>query len=288
MRLMVLGADGMLGHQVVASLRGRFEIHGTLRLNEAAYADISQFLPPTAHYSVDVKDHQSVHRLLDSVRPDAVINAVGIVKQREQAEHAIPSIEINSLFPHRLACYCGAIGARLLHLSTDCVFSGRDGMYGESFPPDAQDLYGRTKLLGEVADPGSITLRTSMIGLELARRKGLIEWFLSQTGTIKGFRKAIYSGFTTIELARIIEHVLIRHPESSGVYHVASEPIDKFTLLQMLNDNLGLPIRIIPDDEFLCDRSLDGSRFRADFGYIAPSWRSMLDELSGQIMNRHR
>lgn len=288
MRLMVLGADGMLGHQVVESLRKRFEVHGTLRLNEAAYAGISEFLPPTVYYSVDVRDHQSVHRLLDSVRPDAVINAVGIVKQREEVEHAIPSIEINSLLPHRLALYCAAIGARLLHVSTDCVFSGRGGMYRESFPPDAQDLYGRTKLLGEVADPGSITLRTSMIGLELTRRKGLIEWFLSQTGTIKGFRKAIYSGFTTIELARIIEHILIRHPERSGVYHVASEPIDKFTLLRMLKDNLGLPITIIPDDDFLCNRSLDGSRFRADFAYTVPSWVSMLDELSGQIRDRHR
>jgi dTDP-4-dehydrorhamnose reductase len=287
MRLMVLGADGMLGHQVVESLRERFDVHGTLRLNRTAYAGISEFLPPTVHYSVDVRDHQTVHRLLDSVRPDAVINAVGIVKQRVEADHEIASIEINSLLPHRLALYCGAIGARLLHISTDCVFSGRGGMYQETFPPDAQDLYGRTKLLGEVANPGSVTLRTSIIGLELARRKSLIEWFLAQSGSIKGFRKAIYSGVTTIELARIIEHVLVRHPERSGLYHVASEPIDKFTLLRMLKDLLGLPIEIVPDDTFVCDRSLDGTRFRADFAYTPPSWGAMLDELSAQIKERH-
>jgi dTDP-4-dehydrorhamnose reductase len=289
MRLLVLGADGMLGHQVVESLRKRFDVHGTVRLNEAAYAGISEFLPPTVYYSIDVRDHQTLHRLLDSVRPDAVINAVGIVKQRAEAEEAIASIEINALLPHRLALHCGAIGARLLHVSTDCVFSGHGGMYREDSPPDAQDLYGRTKLLGEVANPGSITLRTSIIGLELTRRKSLIEWFLAQkTGRIKGFRKAIYSGFTTIEMARIIELVLIRAPERSGVYHVASKPIDKFTLLRMLRDKLCRSIEIIPDDDFLCDRSLDGSRFRRDFAYTAPSWGSMLDELSGQIRNRHR
>src|SRR5262249_32316179 len=131
------------------------------------------------------------------------------VKQRSEASAAIPSLEINSLLPHRLALVCAAAGARLVHLSTDCVFSGRKGAYTESDPPDADDLYGRSKYLGEVASPGCLTLRTSIIGRELSRKTGLLEWLLSQRGaTVKGFRSAIFSGFTTHEMGRIIERLL--------------------------------------------------------------------------------
>jgi dTDP-4-dehydrorhamnose reductase len=287
MKILILGGDGMLGHQLVESMAPRFEVHGTLRGAPDAYSGIAASLPPNAHYSLDVRNIAAIDDLLREVRPSAVINAVGIVKQRDGASDAIESIQINALFPHQLAQCCASVGARLVHISTDCVFSGQRGMYQETMAPDVNDLYGRSKALGEVTNGRAITLRTSIIGLELARRTSLIEWFLSQRGTVKGYTRAIYSGFTTLEFARIIEQVLVDHPNSHGLYHVATDPIDKFTLLQMLNDRLGHPVEIVPDDAFVCDRSLDGSRFRADFGYSAPSWGRMLDELAAQIKERY-
>jgi dTDP-4-dehydrorhamnose reductase len=219
--------------------------------------------------------------------PEVVINAAGIVKQRPAAAEVIPSLEINALLPHRLAVLCRAARARLVHMSTDCVFSGSQGHYGEDDLPDAHDLYGRTKLLGEVHEAHCVTVRTSIIGLELARRKSLIEWYLAQRGTIRGFRRAIYSGLTTSEMARVIERVLQLHPDLSGLWHVASAPISKYDLLCRLNDRLGRQdLRIEPDDELVCDRSLDQRRFQARTGYVAPAWDAMLDELGVQIMNR--
>lgn len=287
MRLLILGADGMLGHQLALSLAPRHAIVGTVRGPRADYAGCAAMLPAQLHDRIDAADFASVLGVLDSVRPDAVVNAIGIVKQRSESKHAIPSIEINALLPHRLAIACRERGARLLHLSTDCVFSGRKGHYAEDDPADAEDLYGRSKLLGEVGDPGSLTLRTSIIGLELARRKSLIEWFLAQRGTIRGYRQAIYTGFTTLEMARIVEHALLAQPERSGVYQASSEPIDKYTLLVKLRDRLGRDLAIEPDDEFRCDRSLTSDRFRRDFDYSPPTWDEMIDELAVQIQERY-
>jgi dTDP-4-dehydrorhamnose reductase len=220
--------------------------------------------------------------VLSDLRPNVVINAVGIVKQRSTADEAIPSLEINALLPHRLAVLCKAVGARLVHMSTDCVFSGRKGRYRETDPSDAEDLYGRTKYLGEVQEPNCVTLRTSMIGPELSRKTGLLEWFLAQRGTIRGYRNAIFSGFTTIELARIIEMLLARFPEASGLYHVSTAPISKFDLLNLLKQRLDLAVEITPFDDFRCDRSLDSSRFQSEFGYRPPEWPAMVDELATQ------
>lgn len=277
----------MLGHQLAASLGARHEVAGSVRGAQADYSACAGLLPNRLYYGVDASAFAAVERVLDDFAPDAVVNAIGIVKQRAASKDAIPSLEINSLLPHRLAVACGGRGARLVHLSTDCVFSGRRGAYTEDDAPDAEDLYGRSKLLGEVGDPGSLTLRTSIIGLELARRTSLIEWFLAQRGTIRGFRRAIYTGFTTLEMARIIEHALMAHPQRHGVYQVSSEPIDKYALLVMLRDRLGRDVRIEPDDQFHCDRSLRSDRFRADFAYCPPRWQDMIEELAMQIQERY-
>jgi dTDP-4-dehydrorhamnose reductase len=288
MRILVLGADGMLGHQLTESLRKRHDVIGTLRNGRDAYEDITAFLPDTAFFNVDARNTNCLTKILAEVRPDAVVNAIGIVKQRPAAYEAIESIEVNALLPHRLALSCAEINARLVHLSTDCVFSGRKGMYRESDVADANDLYGRTKLLGEVSATNCITLRSSIIGLELARNASLVEWFLAQEGSIKGFRRAIYSGVTTQEMARIIEMLLTRFPQKSGLYHVSSEPIDKHSLLCSLRARVNKTIKILPEDEFSCDRSMDSSRFREEFSYCPPSWDSMLDELAKQIGERRK
>lgn len=286
MKILVLGADGMLGHQLVSSLRRRHDVAGTVRQTVASYAHLAGSLPGRIFDAVDIRDFSLVENAFLAFAPDAVINAVGIVKQRREAKDAIESIQVNALLPHRLADLCARHQVRLVHLSTDCVFSGETGRYADDALHDARDLYGRSKSMGEVDGPGVLTLRTSIIGLELARKASLIEWFLAQSGEIRGFTRAMYSGFTTLEMARVIETLLSFPNAASGIYNVSSEPIDKYTLLLALSERLGHPVTIRPDDTFVCDRSLDSSRFRNMFGYEPPSWDQMLDELAEQVRAR--
>jgi len=286
LRLLILGGDGMLGHQLLKSLASRHDVRVTLRKDLDSYRRFNLFDEGNAYANVDVRSTDDVAAVVGSFHPDAVVNAVGIVKQRSAAHESIPSLEINSLLPHRLAALCRAAGARLIHMSTDCVFSGRTGRYLETDASDATDLYGRTKFLGEVGEAPALTLRTSIIGPELTRKTGLLEWFLAQTGPVKGFRGAIYSGFTTLEMARIVDRLLTRYPDAHGVYQVSSAPISKYDLLRLLAKHLGRDVEITPDDQFQCDRSLDSTRFRRDFDYEPPSWEAMCQELAGVITQR--
>jgi dTDP-4-dehydrorhamnose reductase len=286
-KVLVFGGDGMLGHQLLASWRDRHDVRVTLRQDPAAYARLAPLLGDRALYGVDIRRLQDVVDAVAATRPDVVVNAVGIVKQRAAAKEAIPSLEVNALFPHRLAQVCAAAGARMVHLSTDCVFSGQRGGYVETDVPDAKDLYGRSKLLGEVAEPHCLTLRTSIIGLELGRQGSLVEWFLAQRGRIKGFRRAIYTGLTTAEMARAIEHLVSGPAPLSGLWHLSSDPIDKYDLLTRLARRLGrTDVEIVPDDVFVCDRSLDSTALRAKTDYRVPTWDAMLDELAESIRLR--
>lgn len=279
MRILILGGDGMLGHQLLKHLQTRHEVKVTLRQDLGVYVQFDMFSRGNVYDAVDIRSLDRIIEVMADFRPEAVINAVGIVKQRADAKESIPSLEINALLPHRLAVLCKGIGARLIHLSTDCIFSGEKGSYLESDPSDAKDLYGKTKYLGEVHESNGLTLRTSIIGRELSRHTSLLDWFLAQSGTVKGFTKAIYTGFTTLEMSRIIEKMLLEYPNASGVYQVSSDPINKYELLLLIREKLELDIEIIPDDVFCCDRSLDSSRFRAEFNYSPPAWPTMIEEL---------
>lgn len=273
MRILILGAGGMLGHELLSSLLSRHDVIGALRR-------------PREGEGVDAQRFETVERALSKTKPEAVVNAIGIVKQNIETGQEEYVYKINAEFPHKLAAFCGRAGIRVLHISTDCVFSGDRGMYRETDQPDATDLYGKSKLAGELARNGCITLRTSMIGLEVSRRKSLVEWFLQQEGPTNGYRRAVFSGPTSMELARVIERVLVDYPDKSGLYHVSGEPIDKYSLLSGLRDRLGLSIEIRPDDSFECNRSLDSTRFRSEFDYKPPSWNDMLDELCERIRLR--
>ena len=280
MRVLILGGDGMLGHQLFKFLSSRHDVRVTLRQRLSAYKDFNLFSAENAYEGVEVGSMDRLIDVLGEFRPEAAVNAVGIVKQRSTAKESIPSLEINSLFPQRLAGLCKAAGIRMVHMSTDCVFSGRKGGYRETDLSDAEDVYGRTKYLGEVSDSHCITLRTSIIGKELSRKQGLLEWFLSQRGSVQGYTNAVFSGFTTLELSRIIEKILTKHPDKGGLYHVSSEPISKFDLLTLINREMGLGIDIIPTEEPRLDRSLDSTRFRREFNYVPPTWASMVEELT--------
>lgn len=282
MRILILGGNGMLGHQLFTYLQPHHEVRCTVRQDLVAYEEFGLFSAQQVYTGIDVRSLERLTEVFADFRPEAVVNCVGIVKQRPIAEESIPSLEINALLPHRLAVLCKGIGARLIHLSTDCVFSGKKGNYQENDPPDAEDLYGKTKFLGEVHDSHCLTLRTSIIGRELSRKKSLLEWFLAQKGIVKGFKNAIYTGFTTLEMSRIIETVLVKYPEASGVYHVSSDPINKHDLLFLFREKLGHSIEIKPDETFCCDRSLDSTRFRKEFNYTPPTWETMVGELKNK------
>ena len=287
MRVLILGGDGMLGHQLLSSLSGEHDVRVTLRREKGGDLSPGLFHLGNAFFGVDVREQDPLLAVFGRFQPEAVVNAVGLVKQRREAKDPLSAIEINALFPHRLARLCARSGARLIHVSTDCVFSGRKGNYIEKDVPDPEDLYGRTKLLGELSEAPALTLRTSIIGLEIGRRQGLVEWFLASRGTVKGFRRALYSGLTTQEMSRVIARLLVLHPMLTGLFHVASRRIDKYALLSQLARLLGREdVRIEADDTFACDRSLCADVFRAAAGYVAPSWDEMLRELAAAIRQR--
>lgn len=284
MRVLILGGNGMLGHAAYQSFKGSFEVYTTIRcsFSEAGRFDI--FDEKKTFSGVCAEDFPVFEKIVNTVKPDVILNCIGIVKQLKEAANPIKSIEINSLFPHKLAVLCGANKCRLIHLSSDCVFSGKRGGYAEDDTPDPLDLYGLTKLLGEVTEEKSLTIRTSMIGRELGTQHGLLEWFLSQDDkSVKGYTNVIFSGFTTIALCAAIKNIIVNHAGLKGLYHLSSQPISKYKLLFLIKESLGLKTRIIPDDELKCDRSLDSSKFRRETAYYSPSWEDMIKEMREQI-----
>lgn len=279
-KVLVLGASGMLGNAVFRFLADSptIETVGSVR-SPGALQYFREDLRARIFCGVDVENPDSLIRLFASASPNVVINCVGLVKQLATANDPLLAIPVNSILPHRLARISQACGARFIHVSTDCVFSGSRGNYHEDDIADAKDLYGQSKYLGEVAYPGSITLRTSIIGHELNSAHGLVGWFLSQQGSVKGYRRAVFSGLPTAELARVIRDFVIPRPELSGVYHVASKPINKHDLLSLVAREYGRATEIIPDDHVAIDRSLNASRFHNATGYVAPEWPELIGQM---------
>ena len=275
----------MLGHKLCQRLPAEgYEVVATVRQPADRYAPYESVFGQTRLIEgIDAMDFEKLAALLKKEKPFAVINCVGLIKQHRQAENRLLAVALNSYLPHRLDALCHEIDARLVHFSTDCVFSGHKGSYRESDLSDAEDIYGRSKYLGETegAAGDSVTLRSSIIGRELIEPKhGLFEWFLSQRDKrIGGFTKAIYTGFTTIEMARIVARVLDAKQALRGVYQVASAPISKFDLLALLREIGAYPVEIDVNREFACDRSLVMNRFTDETGYVAPAWKPMLEEM---------
>lgn len=263
----------MLGSTAFRLLSRRFpgEVVGTARS-----AGVRRFFPDASADEIvdglDVENADALAGFLARTRPDVVINCVGLIKQLSAVNDPLAALPINAMFPHRLARLCALAGARLIHVSTDCVFSGRKGDYRESDPIDVQDLYGLSKHLGEVDYPNAITLRTSIIGPELASANGLVEWFLSQPGPVKGYRRAVFSGLTTDELTRVISDFVVPNPTLTGLYHVSMPAITKFDLLGLVKDQYRRPTEIQPDDRVQIDRSLNSERFQGETGYRPPDW----------------
>jgi dTDP-4-dehydrorhamnose reductase len=277
--VLVFGGSGMLGHELWRTCAERFDAYATVRSDEPS-GPVTEVLDPERILpGVRAEEPRTIARALDETRPDAVVNCIGIVKQA--VEDPESAVRVNALFPHELAAACRERDVRLIHVSTDCVFSGKTGGYVESDLPDPVDTYGRSKLLGEPATPGVLTIRTSMIGRELATSHGLLEWFLAQSGgSVRGFTRAVFSGPTTPVLSRAIADIVERHEALDGLWHLSAEPIAKHDLLVQLRDAFELDVEIEPDDSVVIDRSLDSSRLREATGLQAPSWPEMVAELA--------
>jgi dTDP-4-dehydrorhamnose reductase len=280
-KVLVLGGAGMLGHKVLQVCGPRFEVWATFRGDVDRYVSLGLISRDRVVTGVDAMKFETVEQAIREVRPDFVINCIGVVKQLAEGHDPIISISVNSLLPHRVAAVCRDVGARVIHVSTDCVFSGRKGMYVESDPSDAEDLYGRSKLLGEVAGENALTLRTSIIGREVRTTTGLVEWFLSNRGgAANGFSEAIYSGLTTLALSSLIAELMEREEPLHGLYQVSSEPINKYDLLLLLNEAFGANVMIRRSTELRIDRSLDSTRFREVAGWQPATWPEMVAALA--------
>jgi dTDP-4-dehydrorhamnose reductase len=285
MKVLVFGVSGMIGNAMFRVLNEKMparndvlEVWGTLRSHNALnfFADN---LRGKIVSGVDVVKQDAMVRVFSQVQPDVVVNCIGLTKHHKTADDPLLALPINALLPHRMADLCAVAGARLIHISTDCVFSGTKGNYSEGDTPDAADVYGKSKHLGEVDYPHAITLRTSTIGHELESTYGLLEWFLAQQGSCKGFNRAIFSGLPNVEFARVIRDVVIPLPEMRGLYHVGAEPIGKYELLKLIGKVYDKEIDIVRDDEFRIDRSLNTWRFNQATGYRAAHWPELIQAM---------
>ena len=284
MRVLVFGANGMLGHKVYQEFNPRFDTWGTIRDSIEPWQHLPFLRKDKIVENVEASSRESIIYALDRAQPEVVVNCIGIVKQLKDGDSPVSAITVNALLPHWLAELCQERGIRLIHISTDCVFSGKGGNYSENALPDPYDLYGRTKLLGEVTEKNCLTLRTSIIGRELKRTVGLLEWFLSQKGkTVQGYKYAIFSGFITSELAFILAEIVSNHPELHGLHHISSEPINKYDLLCMIKETLNLQITINEYTGFFVDRSLDSKKIREILKYQPPPWQEMIRRLATEV-----
>lgn len=281
MKILIVGGTGMLGHRLWMDLSATYDVWGTVRGSADSLPALRGIMRSSICEQVDALHFETVKRVVERVQPDVVINCVGLIKQRETAKEPVLAIDLNARFPHLLAALCQRHHARFIHISTDCVFSGQKGMYQETDLADARDLYGRTKALGEVdyMEQG-LTIRTSLIGRELHTRYSLLEWFLAQTGTVKGFQKAIFSGFPTGAVSRLMQDVILPRPDLHGLYHVSAEPINKYDLLMLFKQAYKRPVEVILDAIMTIDRSLDSSRFHAETGFVPVQWPEMIAQMA--------
>lgn len=283
----MIGGSGMLGHRVLATLAGAFDTCATLREEDPSALRPAGFWRSFRReelvFGVDAARIGTVEAALQATRPDAVVNCAGMIRQRPEAADPETVLEVNTLFPHRLARLCARSGARLVHVSTDCVFGPVGGPRREGETPDAGDLYGRSKALGEPGPP-ALTLRTSIIGRELARTTGLLEWFLSMRGgRVKGFEGVLWNGLTTRAMADVVRLALESPDLPGGLYHVSSAPLSKHALLASIRDRLGLDVGIEPVPVPVENRTLDSTSFRMATGWECPPWPDMLDALAPDV-----
>lgn len=281
MKVLIIGGSGMLGHKLVEKWRRSFEVWTTIRKDREEYQKFGIIDDGKLIEHVDVENYESVSQTINRISPAVIVNAAGIIKQLPTSKNVIKTLTVNAVFPHQLAEISEKIGARLITVSTDCVFSGKKGDYVESDIPDAEDLYGKSKNLGEVSKANCLTIRTSIIGRELFTSHSLVEWFLNnREPRVRGFVKAVFSGFPTVVLAKVLEKIITDYPQLEGLYHVSSDPINKYELLKLMKKAYRLNTEIDPCEEFVIDRSLNSAKFRLATNFVPASWNEMVDAMA--------
>jgi len=280
MKVLVFGASGMIGNAMfrVLSAKADWQVWGTLRSSDAKRF-FSGKQQDKLVADVNVEKHGELVRVFTRVKPDVVVNCIGLTKHHTESEDPRQALPLNAQLPHLIADLCDVAEARLIHVSTDCVFAGTKGNYTESDAPDASDVYGKSKYLGEVHYPHAVTLRTSTIGHELQSAYGLLEWFLAQQFSCKGFSRAIFSGLPSAEFARVVRDVVIPRPDLHGLYHVGAAPISKYELLQLIAKTYSKQIDIVMDDDFSIDRSLNAACFNQATGYKPVAWPELIQSM---------
>jgi len=278
-KILIMGGLGMLGHKLWLELSKYHDVWVTLRGGTKDIPNYSKFNKQQVYTGIEVTNYDAVLDCLIDCKPDYVVNCIGLIKQKALAKDPFSAISINALFPHKLARACNLSGAKLIHISTDCVFSGKKGFYCETDLSDAEDLYGKSKFLGEVTSYNAITIRTSIIGRELKGGYGLIEWFLSKTGKINGYDKVMYNGITTGEMARVLLNVIFQNKNLSGLYQVSSNPISKYNLLCKVKEIMNLDVIIERDCKLVSDRTLNSKNFYTRTRYSVSEWDDMLLDL---------
>jgi dTDP-4-dehydrorhamnose reductase len=280
MRILILGASGLIGSALYKSLSAvsNFEVYGGAR-----DLSIQKYFPASLQRRLvscgNLSANESIVFILNKVNPEVVINCAGLTKHIKEADDPEIAMPINATMPHQFASACDDRGVRFIHISSDCVFSGTKGMYVEDDLPDASDLYGRSKALGEVIQGNAITLRTSTIGHELHTNYGLLEWFLSQGKECQGFSKAIFSGLPSVVFAEVIRDFVLPNPKLRGLYQVSADPINKYDLLSLIANIYGKKIDIKQDREFTIDRSLSYEKFKAATGYVPATWPDLIETM---------
>ena len=289
MKILVIGATGMLGYSLFSNLseHANLSVSGTVRSiagKESFFSNVQQQLIT----GVAAYDISSLQHAIETVAPDVVINCVGLIKQHGISKQHIDAVKINALLPHELANICDQVNAKLIHFSTDCVFTGDQGLYNEGSLPDARDLYGKSKCLGEVGYGKHLTLRTSIIGHELASSVSLVDWFLSQGESTKGFSKAIFSGLPTCYIAKLLVESILPNPEVTGLLHLSVDPINKFDLLKLISEKYDKQITINESQDLIIDRSLNSDKFRQLTHFTPPSWSDLIDYMHTDFVKRYR
>ncbi len=281
-KILILGGGGTLGHKLWQHLSLKFtDTFVSIRKNRSFYAKCGLFTGPNVIDGLDLRDFMRLNEVLNDIKPSVIVNCAGVTLRSKEALDKNSTISLNALLPHRLAEWCSHSGARLIHFSTVCVFDGKTGGYTEDSLPDARDLYGMTKALGDVSAPFALTLRSSFIGREIFGGNELLEWFLAQKGKkIKGFTKALFTGLTTNRLAELVGDLIGKHPALNGLYHVSSETLSKYELLKLMKEAYKLDVAIESDDSFECRRDLKGARFEKAAGFICPPWKQLMAEMA--------
>lgn len=286
-RVLILGANGMLGGSILRYFteQKNFQTYGIVRSKEAQQLLLSQCDAKVIRVEAD-NGFVNIQQAIYDIKPHVVFNCIGVIKQKKAAEQYPETIAINSLLPHKIANYCSEVNAKLIHFSTDCVFDGSEGNYTEKNLPNAIDLYGKSKHLGEISYGGHLTLRTSIIGHELGTNYSLIDWFLSQHNEVQGYSSAIFSGLPTVTVARFC-HKYAMSSELKGLYHLSSKPIDKYALLQLVSHQYLHRIKIKNNASVVVNRSLNSEKLYIKTGFIAAPWPNLIKEMFHEYKKYH-